>query len=356
MRRITLIAIVGMVCALAARAWADYPPYTAALAPSDQFRITDSPMAPQTASSPPLPSSLASPPSFTPSASQSLPPEVPWGQSARPASAPVLMGQGSTPYQTPDPTASTIISPAPAAHDDDCLIESTLYSRVDYFHWHESRLGANFVTEDGELTTIGYQFRYDQHRLRSEIFGSQVHYGAPIDDIPSDPNDFLSSRTGYIGGRFEYECVHNPAVFPELSYFFGIGTRFWLRNLPDAVTDNGYLIGGYEEKWWTVYPYLGIETRRTVEKDTELYGMARVGITAVTWQWATFNNAVLYPRPGVTEQLEAGIRGPHLFLAAFFEGMAWNASEIVYDPGSGYIVSQPTSTMYTIGLKTGYNF
>lgn len=259
------------------------------------------------------------------------------------------MGQDSRQYISHEPApTSTIISPTPAA-DCDRLIESTLYTRVDYFHWNERIDGADFVNENGVLVTLGYLHRSGPERFRAEIFGDQVNYGAPFEDNNGDP-DFIPSHTDYLGLRAEYELIYDPEVFPSLSLFGGLGTRFWLRNLPDAVSNNGVLIGGYEETWWTIYPYIGAETRRTMQKDSELYGMGRIGVTAVTWERATINDVAIYPRPGVTGQLEGGLRGPHLFLAAFFEGMSWNQSR----PAGGWL--QPTSTMYTVGLKTGYTF
>ncbi len=219
-----------------------------------------------------------------------------------------------------------------------------MYVRTDYFHWNERLFGADFVNEDGELTTLGYVHRYGVQRVRGEVFGGEVNYGAPL------PGDFLSSHTDYLGLRGEYELIYDPDVFPSLSLFAGLGTRFWLRNLPDAVTNNGVPIFGYQENWWTIYPYLGAETRRTVQKDTELYGMGRIGVTAITWERATINDVALYPRPGVTGQLEGGLRGQHLFLAAFFEGMNWTQSH----PAQGWL--QPASTMVTVGLKTGCSF
>ncbi len=39
------------------------------------------------------------------------------------------------------------------------LIESTWYTRVDYFHWNESSDGMDFVNEYGTLITLGYMRR-----------------------------------------------------------------------------------------------------------------------------------------------------------------------------------------------------
>jgi hypothetical protein len=78
--------------------------------------------------------------------------------------------------------------------------------------------------------------------------------------------------------------------------------------------------------------------------------MARIGCTAVTLEHSTDNTAALYPKPGVTAQLEGGVRGEHLFASAFSEVMYWNQSAV----SDGWL--QPASTMVTVGLRTGTNF
>jgi hypothetical protein len=259
------------------------------------------------------------------------------------------MGQDSRAYTVHDPApTSTVISPSPYIPED-CPVEGMFYTRVDYFHWNENVDHADFVNESGELTTIGYQFRYDQRRVRGEIFGSQVNYGAPV---RFDPSDFVNAHTDYFGLRAEYEWLYSWEDYPNLTAFAGLGTRYWIRFIPADVSNNGVHFRDTEEQWWTIYPYLGLESNRKLKNGPVLYSMTRVGLTAITWEWA--DSTIVYPRPGVTEQIEDGIRWTHLYLAAFFEGMAWNVSETVYS--RPWLIKQPTSAMYTIGLKAGYCF
>ena len=160
----------------------------------------------------------------------------------------------------------------------------------------------------------------------------------------------LSSTTDYLGARAEYDLLFEPALTPRVSFFGGIGTRFWIRNLPDMVTDAGDFVRGYQETWWTIYPYIGMETRRTVDSDVEFYGRGRVGLVAVTFEHLTLHEATLFPGPGVTSQLELGIRGQRLFLAGYFELFTWQQSS----ESRGLV--QPTSLLLTLGLKTGFSF
>ncbi len=258
--------------------------------------------------------------------------------------------QAGVPREWQSYTASTYQTAA------DCIvppdrrpIESTWYTRIDYFHWNERFEGADFVNEDGPLFTLGYQRRNGRERFRGELFGSSVHYSA---DVLNSSNmlEPLSSHTNYLGVRGEYDLLFEPEAIPSLSFFTGIGTRVWNRDLPDDFTSSGTFVAGYQEFWWTVYPYLGMETRRDLHSGIELFGMGRIGLTAITLERASINDAALYPKPGVTGQLEGGLRGKHVFVSAFSEMFSWQQSA----ESGGWL--QPRSTLFTVGLRTGYSF
>jgi len=227
--------------------------------------------------------------------------------------------------------------------------ESTWYTRVDYFHWNERIEGEDFVDEDGTLVTLGYVRRIGPERFRIELFGGDVHYQgfAQYDDGTLET---LSSSTGYLGVRGEYDLLFEPEWLPKLTFFIGIGTRFWVRDLRDGITDLGEPVIGYQETWWTIYPYFGLEKRRVLRDGIEFYGSGRIGFTAVTYQHVSLDDTTLYPRPGITGQMEFGLRGRRVFLSAFFEAMAWGESAVVRD------ALQPDSTMLTIGLRAGFCF
>jgi len=250
------------------------------------------------------------------------------------------------PGPTPRPAVgSTATAPALAER----LTESTWYTRIDYFHWNERLDGADFVNEDGPLVTLGYTRRVGPERFRIELFGGDVNYdgAAQFDDGTLDP---LSSKTGYLGTRAEYDLLLEPDWPSRLSFLVGVGTRFWFRDLRDGVSQAGYAVSGYQETWWTIYPYLGLETRRDPQGGPEFFYSGRIGATAVTYEHATYGDAVLRPKPDLTGQLEGGLRSRHLHLSAFFEGMAWRQSSMARG------ALQPRSQMYTIGLKTGFTF
>lgn len=270
------------------------------------------------------------------------------GALGMPASARANLFTSARSGQSVAPNA-TDLSSGVAGQYAASLVESTWYTREEYFHWREKFGGEDFVNEYGLLLTLGYQRRVGPERYRAELFGGTMHYdgGAQFDDGTSEP---LESKTGYLGLRGEYDFLIEPDWLPKTSLLIGLGTRFWFRDLRDGVTESGVPVVGYQEMWWTIYPYLGLETRRVVAQGPELFVSSRIGCTAMTYEHATFFDAVLYPKTGLTGQLEAGFRGQHFFCSAISEVFAWRQSAIARG------ALQPESTLFTVGLRAGVNF
>jgi hypothetical protein len=265
-----------------------------------------------------------------------------------PIPAPAPMPQrDSTQYQYQVVPATAPATVAPPVIDQ--FRESTWYTRIDYYHWNERLDGADFVNEDGALATLGYEHRTGVERYRGELFGSTVNYAGSA-QFPDGSSDPLHSTTKYLGLRAEYDLLIEPEGLLQVSFFAGLGTRFWIRDMKDDVSDNGFLVQGYQETWWTIYPYLGIERRRTHTDDIEFYYSARIGCTPITYQRVVDFDTTLYPKCGLTGQLEAGLRGRRFLLSACFEGMGWSQSEVVRDS------LQPASSFLTVGIKAGYCF
>jgi hypothetical protein len=278
---------------------------------------------------PPLPQASVSSGILRPSQSMQMPPP----------GSPSLVA-------SPDSVAPS--TPAQCVAAREC--ESTWYTRVDYFHWNESIRGDDFVNEDGTLLSVGHVFRYGPERFRVELFGGTMHYDGCGQYNNGVTEPFSDGRTGYIGVRGEGELLIEPDWWPKTSFFLGVGSRFWVRDLKDGYSDYGNPIWGYQETWWTIYPYIGMEKKRTIHEGLEFYAGGRVGLTAATYQHVAFDDVSLYPKAGLIGQLEGGIRGQSLFLSAFFESMSWGESDEV----RGYL--QPASTMLTLGIRAGFTF
>ena len=288
----------------------------------------------------------------TPLPSQNTPGWPPLDQTAAalPAPEPQLGANG-----LPASTESLPIRPqAPDFVPCEKCGNGTWYTRVDYFHWNERDGGVDLVNESGPLVTVGYSRRIGCERFRIEGFGGNVQYKGFLQDnnggLEGD-----TSTTRYLGGRAEYELLLEPAQWNEVTFFMGVGTRFWLRDLRDSVGDLGSLSYGYMEQWLTIYPYIGMELKRAVTDRVELYSTMRVGATAVTFNHASIMDEPVWPKTGFTAQVEMGLRGPSLSLSAYYEVMTWERSSVVNDQYYGGMI-QPRSQMYTVGGKIGFIF
>lgn len=246
---------------------------------------------------------------------------------------------------------TALASVGPLQSPADRLVESTWYFRQDAFYWNERSDGVDFVNEAGPLSTLGYLHRYGQERFRLELFGGSVSYdgGAQFDDGWVEPYH-ESFGTNYLGLRGEYDLLVEPDAWTRMRLLLGIGTRFWIRDLRDAYTPSGFPVAGYQETWWTFYPYIGLESKDSNEAGLQMFGSVRLGVTPLTYQHATYFDTALYPRCGLTGRAELGVHYRALYVSAVVEAMTWGESADVR--GS----FQPESRMLTLGGQMGYRF
>ena len=251
---------------------------------------------------------------------------------------------------TPSESVSAASIPMITAGPPEKISQSTLYFREDAFFWHE-QIGDSSVNESGALSTLGYMHRSGIERWRMELFGGSMNYDgfAQYDDGSMEPY-WQSEGTNYLGVRGEYELLIEPSCCDFLRFYIGFGTRFWVRDLKDAITPSGNYVTGYQECWWTFYPYIGLETRESSEPGAHFYASARIGITPLTYQNISYYGLALYPRCGVTAQAEIGVRFEKFLIALSIETMTWGESPVVRDS------YQPESSMLTVGGKIAYTF
>jgi hypothetical protein len=255
-----------------------------------------------------------------------------------------------------DSTVSASTLPSTAIGER--LIESAWYYRLDAFFWNERVNGIDLVNESGPISTLGYMHRSGQERFRLEVFGGTVAYdGNAMYTDGSMEAYHQSNGTDYFGGRAEYDLLIDPSWWEHFRIIAGIGTRFWFRDLHDGITPSGSYVAGYQETWWTFYPYIGLETKTSEPDKFHFFGSTRFGFTPMTYEHADIYDAafqtcgvVLHPKCGVTAQAEVGVACRRFTLSGFLECMSWSESNEV----RGYY--QPTSTMFTAGGRFGYSF
>ncbi len=268
-----------------------------------------------------------------------------------PMGSPIWSPSGPANATNPQPAIvqTPIYMPAATTPDPEKLTQCSWYTRVDYFHWNERIGSMDFVNEDGALFTLGYSRRIGVERFRAELFGGDVHYDG-FGQF-STGLETMQSNTGYLGGRGEYEMVFEPADRQgRVAFLMGMGSRFWIRDLHDGSTDSGDPVAGYQETWWTMYPYLGMETHRSPGGDLDFYSESRIGMTALSYNYASIMDRPLWPKMGVFANLELGLRGPRFFVAGRAEVMTWGESSTVQ------YAFQPQSLMVTVGGRLGFMF
>ena len=272
-------------------------------------------------------------------------------------SQPVDFGDANGPKASPgagdswisdDPKNSAVVLP-PLFTLATRPLSTDWYVRFDYFDWSEYDHGANVVNESGTLYTFGYVRTDRAQRFRVELFDGMMHYNGTFFG-----GDLIRSTSKYLGFRTEYELLWdlNPAGWPTLNFFTGIGTRFWIRDIQDGyIVSTGDYSVGFQETWWIFYPYVGMEKKWIARSGDEFFITGRLGCTAFT-QKDTSAEGIdsSHPIGDLTGQIEFGLRHEHLLLSVYFEGMAWAESASL----DGLL--QPRSQMFTTGLKLGLSF
>jgi hypothetical protein len=228
-------------------------------------------------------------------------------------------------------------------------LEASWYTRFDYFCWYEREGDVGLLDERSTLYNLGYVRSSGAQRARIELFTGVVHYAGAT--WAGDP---LESSTEYLGFRGEYELHWDASIpeWPSMTCFAGIGTRFWIRDLKDGqLSRTGEFASGYQETWWTLYPYLGLEKRWPRGPDTTIFLSGRLGCTAYTSENVSMEGVpTLHPQPNVIGQVECGLQYLQFYFSAYFDAMSWQKSPVVEG------VLQPASQMYTTGLKLGLVF
>src|SRR5262249_22716955 len=99
-----------------------------------------------------------------------------------------------------------------------------------------------------------------------------------------------------------------------------------------------------------MYPYVGMETHRRLGSELDFYTESRIGMTALSYNYASIMDRPLWPKMGLFSNLEIGLRGQRFFIAGRAEVMTWGESSTVQ------YSFQPNSLMVTAGGRLGFTF
>jgi hypothetical protein len=265
-------------------------------------------------------------------------------------------------YQLRPSGQTCSLAPPPANSDvafPERYPESNWYARMDYYHCGmQLPQGTGDTCESGALYTLGFAKDVGHERFRLEFFGGDMHYR--YDDTSVG---LATSNTNYLGARGEYEyhwimeCIDTHGA-PQWEFFAGIGTRVWVNNIQELTFQSGQTANGWDETWWTIYPYIGLEKKWLLHNGCEIFSSGRIGFTLWTYEHASTDDMpALYPNPNITAQIEVGVRRNAISVSAYFEAMTWQRSDAEYrvlsspPPGSTNYWAYGATQMFTTGLK-----
>jgi hypothetical protein len=289
--------------------------------------------------------------------------------------APAYGDAGSMGAHLPPPNLP--VPPNPNLVPPEDVFNSSWYTRIEFFHWGQLKdFSTDFkpTTESGALYTLGYVHRFTSERVRLELFGGNMGrngwatYFIEVPDpdvigatVPEAKRTHASASAAYFGGRLEYEYLWDVNIeeWLPVTIFAGIGSRTWNRSVYDWRTDGGVDLPSESDVSWTIYPYIGIEKRWSLDKYREIFASSRFGCTVLTiTHYSNDVEPAYYSNPGITAQVECGVRSKHLFLSGTFEAMSWGNSSGEHwhggDESSWYYLEG--SQTYTTGLRFGITY
>ena len=226
-------------------------------------------------------------------------------------------------------------------------LETNWYARFDYYNWTEQ--GIFDTSEHGTMFNMGFLRSAGAHRLRFELFQGRFDFSGVSPAVDIDMDGIATT----LGFRTECDFLWdlNCNGWQNVAFFSGIGTRFWIRDIHDGVSQaTGAYVAGVQETWWTLFFHVGLEKKWEIETGGEVFVSGRVGCTPFTYERTELpGQPLLFPNPGVTGQIEGGFRYEGFLCSVYFDAMGWTKSAMVDD-----WFQQPGAQMFSTGLKLGF--
>ncbi|WP_243373221.1 hypothetical protein [Geotalea sp. SG265] len=245
--------------------------------------------------------------------------------------------------------------------------EISAYLAPHYFQWEEFHQGEKLLREQGWLMGAGGTARVNLLKAeagslmatgRAELFGGIVDYDGQTqgpDNLPvkTDVNYFGTREDVDLGWRISQQKL---SVEP----FFGLGARWWLRDLDDSTTVNRsgvpVMVNGYTEDWRSFYLRLGGRFDVVLTDDWRLFaeGGAKYPFYTENAVEISGDDVTIKPDGRWSGFAEVGARYNKLKLSLFYEGFR-------YDQSPGVVVGtfryfQPISKSDIFGLRFGWAF
>lgn len=247
--------------------------------------------------------------------------------------------------------------------------EISVYGGVEQFNWKEyGTSGAKLLEESGYRPFAGMESVADGGAgllldYEGRIYGNDVVYdGQTQGGVP------LISKTGYVGmlaelkPHFRMRPARLDGNYIDITSALGID--YWIRILRDGTDKTGNPVSGYREEYLIMYVRLGLE-RRPRKPVRDWHAGAGIKYPVYTFEKAYLSRAgydrdpVLRPDPDFSLYAKAGYRFSGKWSFSFFyDSYNFRKSPDVPAEKSAirYLVHQPESLQYTLGLMLNYHF
>jgi len=245
----------------------------------------------------------------------------------------------------------------------------SVYGGMERFNWREfDASGAQLLEESGYRPFAGMKrvAEGDAGLLldyEGRIYGNDVGYdGQTQSGVP------LNSKTGYFGMLAEIKphIRTRPARLKGnyLDITSALGVDYWIRVLRDGTDQSGSPVSGYREEYLIMYVRLGLE-RRPSAPVRNWHAGAGIKYPVYTFEKAYISRAgydrdtVLRPDPDFSLYANAGYRFSEKWSFTFYyDSYIFRKSPAVPAQNGGvqYMVRQPESLQYTLGLMLNYHF
>lgn len=242
--------------------------------------------------------------------------------------------------------------------------ELHIYFNTEYFTWKEFA-SAGEVKEDGPLfgaggaLKLGFLERSLTLKSKLELFGGIINYDGFSQRIDTATNSVVTSPSqtdaDYFGVKVEEDLGwHIPLGKASIEPLFGIGYRWWRRDIQAGVDAAGNAVSETVEYWHNLYTRFGLRGDYRLSPDLLIFAEGGAKYSFLNRNEAG-NGVTVDPGEEWSAFAELGLKYGNFRPSFFYEGFRFARSPSV-PIGGGFFVFQPKSESDIFGLSLGYAF
>ena len=241
--------------------------------------------------------------------------------------------------------------------------ELYFYPYAEYFKWRENTPDGREVKEDGPVFGLGGAMKLGllENRLtlksKLEVFGGAAKYDGFSQTLTGTTVVINRSETDtvYVGVKVEEDAgIRIPFENGSIEPLFGLGYRWWRRDIQSTTDFAGNPVGETIENWHSLYMRLGARADYRFSPDFRLFAEGGAKYPLLNRNQADIGVTV-DPGGAWWAFAELGLQYGAFRPSIFYEGFRFDRSPNV-PVGGGFFVFQPESKSDLVGLSIGYAF